>query len=120
MTANINQELQVNKSVDLETTQSEADESDESGTSCTYWVRDDDRDFLTDPNGEIVNLARLTAYARYGDEIHGAHVHHEIPLYKIDAPAFLSPLSPEEHGRLHGQESDPVEIEGIPRLRADE
>lgn len=87
--------------------------------SCYYWVRDDDRDFITTPDGEVVNIARLTAYAEYGDEIFDKHAHHEIPLGKITAPRFIDALSPEEHGRLHGNNIDPVEVDGIPLLRLD-
>lgn len=88
--------------------------------SCSYWVRDDERSFLTDPNGVIVNLARLTAYAEYGGEIHDTQAHHEIPILKIDAPAFLQPLSEEDHRQLHGSDSEPTEVDGIPRLRLEE
>lgn len=86
--------------------------------SCCYWVRDDHRDFITDPNGEVVNLARLTAYAEYGDEVHDKQVHHELPLAKVTAPAFLDPLSQEEHGQLH-RNGEPTEVDGIPLLRHD-
>lgn len=96
----------------------EYNQSDEHTPKCTYWVREDDgREFITDPNGDIVNLARLTAYAEYGEEIHDAHAHHEIPLLKIDAPAFLDVLREEEHGRFHGEDPDPVEMDGFPVLR---
>ena len=87
------------------------------GPKCIYWVRHDYREFITDPNGEIVNLARLTAYAEHGERIHSAQAHHEIPLRKINAPAFIDALTPEEHGRLHASGLKPVEVDGIPRLR---
>ena len=105
------------KSVASNTT--ENNESDNQSRKCTYWVRDDWRDFITDPNGEIVNLARLTAYAEYGEDIHEAQAHHEIPLLKIDAPAFLDALDKEEHGEFHAQDPDPVEVDGFPLLRAE-
>jgi hypothetical protein len=85
--------------------------------NCTYWVRDDDRDFLTDPHGKVVNLARLTAYAEYGESIHDAHAHHEIPLAKINAPEFIDAISPEEHHQLDHQAIE--EANGIPVIRAD-
>lgn len=88
------------------------------GPSCTYWIRDDHREFITDPNGDVVNLSRLTAYAELGDEIYDRHVHHEIPELKVDAPRFLDALEPGEHFQLHGN-SDPVEVDGISLLRAD-
>lgn len=65
-----------------------------------------------------MNLARLTAYAEYGDEIHEAQVHHEIPPAKIDAPRFLFPFSEEEHGRFHASNPEPLEVDGFPLLRA--
>ena len=86
---------------------------------CTYWVRDGGRTFVTDPNDEILNLSRLTAYARYGKEIYDAHAHHEIPLLKIDAPAFLDSLSPSEHGTLHASDSPLNEVDGFPLIRDD-
>lgn len=85
--------------------------------NCTYWVRDDGREFITDPNGEIVNLARLTAFAEYGEQIYDSHAHHEIPLVKVDAPEFLDALTPEEHGGFHGQNPEPVDVDGFPLLR---
>jgi len=86
---------------------------------CTYWVRSDGREFFTDPNGDIVNLARLTAYAEYGEEIVDAQVHHEIPALKIDAPAFLDALSAKEHGEFHGSSPEYEEVDGFPLLRKD-
>lgn len=94
-------------------------ESTSSDRKCTYWVRDDAREFITDPNGEIVNLARLTAYAEHGEAIFDAHAHHELPLLKINAPRFIDALTPEEHWQLHGKDSGPVEVDGIPLIRAD-
>ena len=88
-------------------------------TNCTYWTRKDAREFITDPNGEIVNLARLTLYAKSGKEIYDAQSHHQLPLLKIDAPAFLDALSQTEHGQLHRGGSDPVEVDGIPMLCSD-
>lgn len=84
-----------------------------------YWRRDDHREFITDPNGDVVNLARLTAYAEYGDVVHEREIHHEIPIEKPDAPPFLTPLTEEAHGALHGSYPEPREIDGIPRLRPD-
>lgn len=83
---------------------------------CSYWVRHDGREFITDPNGEVVNLARLTAYAEYGDKIHEAEAHHRMPLLKIDAPRFIVPLTKEEHGKLHGRKPEPVEVDGFPMI----
>ena len=93
-----------------------ADESNRN-CSCTYWIRDDGRAFITDPNGEILNLARLTAYAEYGKAIHDAHAHHEIPLVKIDAPKFVDAVQPGEHLNLNHQ--DTLEADGFPVVRAD-
>lgn len=88
-----------------------------STTNCTYWVRHDSREFITDPDGFIVNLARLTAYAEYGEAIHEAQAHHKIPPLKIDAPAFLDALKPEDHHRVDHQETE--EVDGTPLVRAD-
>ena len=90
-----------------------------SNQGCIYWVREDDRSFIADPegDGEIVNVPRLTAYAEYGEEIHDRHIHHEIPLVKIDAPEFLDALGPGDHRQIHSQDTEPVEVDGIPRLR---
>ena len=111
-----NNDTENRKSVGSKTTG--IDESNNQSRNCTYWVRHDGREFITDPNGEIVNLARLTAYAEYGEDIHEAQAHHEIPLLKIDAPAFLDALEKEKHGKFHGQGPEPVEKDGFPVLRA--
>jgi hypothetical protein len=95
------------------------DESNTKSRKCTYWVRDDDREFITDPNGDVVNLARLTAFAEYGEKIYDSHAHHEIPLLKVDAPEFIDAFGEEEHGELHRQNADPDIVDGIPRLRAE-
>jgi len=92
--------------------------ADSDARSCTYWVREDGREFITDPEGDVVNLARLTAYAEHGEAIHDAQAHHRIPALKIDAPAFLGALTQEEHGRLHGSNPEPVVVNGIPLLRS--
>jgi hypothetical protein len=98
---------------------SEANETNRN-RNCSYWVREDEREFIADPAGEdVVNLARLTAYAEYGKEIYGAHIHHEIPRLKIDAPAFLDVLEPGEHLQLHNSDRDLVHTNGIPLLRAE-
>jgi len=110
-------ELENSKSVASITTESENSSGD--GASCTYWVRDDGREFITDPNGDVVNLARLTAYAEHGERIHEAQAHHKIPLLKIDAPGFIEPLSDGEHGRLHAQNPEPVEVDGFPMLESE-
>lgn len=87
-----------------------------SNRSCTYWIRDaDGREFITDPNGQILNLARLTAYAEHGPEIHEGEAHHELPL-KIDAPRFIDAISREEHYQLDHDEI--VEVDGFPLVRA--
>lgn len=87
--------------------------------NCTYWTREDGRDFVTDPNGEIVNLARLTAYAEHGEEINDAEAHHELPTLKINAPAFIDAVPKCEHIRFHASGDLVSEIDGIPRLRVD-
>lgn len=110
-------ELENSKSVPSSATESE--DSSDDGASCTYWVRDDGREFITDPNGDVVNLARLTAYAEYGESIHDAQAHHKMPLLKIDAPGFIEPLPADEHGRLHAQDPDPVEMDGFPLLESE-
>ena len=103
------------KSVDSKTTGNNQSTKDD--TSCTYWVRKDGREFITDPNGDVVNLARLTAYAEHSDDIFEAEAHHKILPLKIDAPAFIEPLTREEHIRLHSQNPSPVEVDGIPVLQ---
>jgi hypothetical protein len=113
---NSNNGTENRKSVGSKTT--EPDKSNSQNRNCTYWVRHDGREFITDPNGDVVNLARLTAYAEYGDDIHDGQAHHEMPLLKIDAPAFLDVLGKEEHGRFHFQGPEPVEKDGFPVLRA--
>jgi hypothetical protein len=92
-------------------------QSNSNQTNCSYWVRPDGREFITDPNGDVVNLARLTAYAEHGKEIHQAEAHHKIPLQKIDAPAYLEPIAKEEHARFHGKDPDPEIVDGIPLLQ---
>jgi len=90
-----------------------------SNANCTYWTREDGREFITDPNGDVVNLARLTAYAEHGDEIHDAEAHHELSTLKVDAPAFLDAVHKSEHLRFHRSGPSISEIDGIPRLRVD-
>ena len=76
------------------------------------------RYFLKDPDsGASVNIARLTAYAEYGEEIHERVVHHEIPLLKVDALRFLDAQPRAEHTRYEQQEPDPVEVDGFPLHR---
>jgi len=84
--------------------------------NCTYWIRDDGREFITDPNSEIVNLARLTAYVEHGKEIHATQAHHELSTLKIDAPRFIDALSQSEHGQLNHDEVE--EVDGFPLVRA--
>lgn len=101
------------------------DETDENPSSpdttnsnrkCTYWIRDDAREFITDPDGQIVNLARLTAYAEHGEAIYDAEAHHELSSLKIDAPTFLDALPREEHAQVnHGEVQ---EVDGFPLIRA--
>lgn len=93
----------------------ETDETD-GARNCTYWIRDDGREYITDPNGEIVNLARLTAYAEYGEAIHDAHAHHELPSMKIDARKYLDALSPADHSEISHDEVQLVD--GVPLVRA--
>lgn len=87
--------------------------------NCTYWTRENGRDFITDPNGEIVNLARLTAYAEHGEKIHDAEAHHELPTFKVNAPGFIDAVPKCEHLRFHASGAPVSEIDGIPRLRVD-
>ena len=87
-----------------------------SNRQCTYWIRDDGREFITDPNGEIVNLARLTAYVEHGKAIHDTQAHHELSTLKIDAPRFIDALSQEEHGQLNHDEV--AEVDGFTLIRA--
>lgn len=117
-TVSNNSERETNHSTDNEDNPNE--ERKNETPNCTYWVRHDAREFLTDPNGEIVNLARLTAYAEYGDEIHDKQIHHEIPLLKIDAPGFLKPLDGKEHEKFHARNPDSVEADGFSLLRTGE
>lgn len=91
-----------------------SDRSDSEASVC-FWQRDDHREFITDPFGDVVNLARLTAYAEHGKEILDKQTHHEIPIAKPNAPEFLKPVSSDEHWDIHG--SEPTQIDGIPRLR---
>lgn len=94
-------------------------ETSNSNANCTYWTREDGRDFITDPNGEVVNLARLTAYAEHGEEINDAEAHHELSTLKVDAPAFLDAVPKSEHLGFHNSSPSISEIDGIPRLRVD-
>jgi len=94
-------------------------DADENTPSCTYWTRDDGRAFLTDPNGEVANIARLTAYAEYGEEIHDAQAYHEIDKYKIDAPRFLDAVSKKEHSEFHCQGPERIVIDGFQLLRVE-
>lgn len=87
-----------------------------SNRQCTYWIRDDGREFITDPNGEIANLTRLTAYVEHGEAIHDAQAHHELSTLKIDAPRFIDALSQKEHGQLSHDEA--TEVDGFPLIRA--
>jgi len=84
---------------------------------CTYWTQDD-RDYFIDPDGDMLNLSRLTAYAEHGRSVHDAEVHHELPPIKADIADFLDPVPSGKHRQSH---SDPtiVEEDGIPRLRVD-
>jgi hypothetical protein len=90
-----------------------------SNANCTYWTREDGREFITDPNGKIVNLARLTAYAEHGEKINDAEAHHELPTLKVDAPAFLAAIPKGEHLKFHSSGPTISEIDGIPRHRVD-
>jgi hypothetical protein len=91
-----------------------------SNLQCSHFFRDNGRQFITDPNGDIVNIARLTAYVEHGEEVHDGQIHHEVPLFKMDAPEFLTVLSESEHARFHGSDPEPVVIDGVPRLRPEE
>lgn len=95
----------------------QSDESqDNDGPKCSHWFDDRGYEFVGDTAGEIVNIARLTAYAEYGDAIHGGHAHHEIPELKVTAPKFLDVLPPTEHLQLaHGEREV---VDGFPLVRA--
>ena len=84
---------------------------------CNYWTQDD-RDYFKEPGGEMLNLSRLTAYAEYGEKVHDAEVHHEIPAIKADVPEFLDPVPFGKHRQSHSDLTI-VEKDGIPRLRVD-
>ncbi len=92
--------------------------SSETTGRCSYSTRDNGRAILREPGGEILNIARLTAYAEYGREVYGAVIHHEIPGYKIDIPEFLCPMSRAGHSGFHARGPEPVVVDGIPLLRS--
>ena len=94
-------------------------ETSNSSANCTYWTREDGRDFITDPNGEIVNLARLTAYAEHGEKINDAEAHHELSTLKVDAPEFLAAIPKGKHLEFHSSGPTISEIDGIPLQRVD-
>lgn len=96
-------------------------ESSDFVPSLKYHYQDGGRHFLEDPQtGEQLNIARLTAYAEYGDAIYDADAHHEIPILKIDAPRFIAPLDAAEHAAYHGEDPEPTEVDGFPLLREEE
>jgi hypothetical protein len=98
---------------------SNAVQNSSTGTELIPHFQQGGRYFLEDPDsGETVNVSRLTAYAKFGEEIYSRDAHHEIPLLKVDAPRFLGALTRQEHAEYHGEEPDPVEVEGFPLLRA--
>lgn len=100
-------------------------DTSESDARCSYSTRDDTgRAILREPGGEMLNVARLTAYAEHGEKIHDVDgesvVHHEIPGYKVDIPEFLRPMSRAEHSEFHASDPEPLYVDGIPLLRPEE
>lgn len=93
--------------------------SNESETNgrCSFSTRDNGRTILREPGGEMLNVARLTAYVEHGEDIFGKDVHHEIPGYKVDIPEFLQPMSRSEHASYHGVNPEPELVDGVPLLR---
>lgn len=95
--------------------QSDVKSDDSDAITCFHWFDGAGYEFVGDPTGDIVNIARLTAYAEYGDAIYDCHAHHELPELKITAPAFLAALPPTEHLQLnHG---DREMVDGFPLVR---
>jgi hypothetical protein len=93
-------------------------DTSKSDARCSYSTRENGRAIFREPGGEMLNVARLTAYAEYGEEVHeGVVVHHEIPGYKMDIPEFLYPMSRAEHSGFHATDPEPVYVGGIPLLR---
>lgn len=92
----------------------------DSDAHCSYSTRKGGRAILRDPNGEMLNVARLTAYAEHGEEVHRKSIHHEIPTRKVDIPEFLRPMSRAEHSGFHANDPEPVFVDGIPLLRPEE
>jgi hypothetical protein len=95
-------------------------DTSESDARCSYSTRENGRALFREPGGEVLNVARLTAYAEHGEEIHEGIVHHEIPGYKVDIPEFLCPMSRAEHSGFHARDPEPVYVGGIPLLRPGE
>jgi hypothetical protein len=99
-------------------------DTSESDARCSYSTRENGRAIFREPGGEVLNVARLTAYAEHGEEIYDVDgqsvVHHEIPLYTIDIPEFLCPMSRAEHSGFHASEPEPIYVDGIPLLRPEE
>lgn len=95
-------------------------DTSDSDARCSYSTRKDGRAILRDPDGKMLNIARLTAYAEHGEEVHRKSIHHEIPTRKIDIPEFLRPMSRAEHSGFHASDPDPVFVDEIPLLRPEE
>jgi len=105
-----------------------SDEStpDEESPANYLWTDSRGRQYVSDGN-EIVPLAKLTAYAEYGDDVLKAdHVHHALaastgdgPPVRVNAPEFLLPLNSGEHQQLHRDESWYF-VDGIPLLAPDD
>lgn len=91
-------------------------DTSKSDASCSYSTRENGRALFREPGGEVLNVARLTAYAEHGKDIFDKVVHHEIPGYKIDIPEFLCPISRPEHTKFHKNDPEPVYEAGIPLL----
>jgi hypothetical protein len=102
------------------------EQNDERNNSEIYHWQDRGRATVGDENN-ITRLARLTAYAEYGEEaLEADHVHHALAATELDddpirvnAPGFLIPLGEDEHRDLH---ADAVwrEDDGIPQLLPDD
>jgi len=106
----------------MSTERDDCTSTDASSTYNYFWRDDRGRQYVSDSN-DIVPLAKLTAFAEYGDKVLEAdHVHHaltanvgERPPIRVNAPEFLVPLDKSEHLSLHHDE-EWGDVGGIPLL----